>query len=61
MLEPVKILRKAIVDSGVDDTLNFIRIRPDERDGHLKIKANIKPKEGQSKFHCQGNMGRPCL
>ena len=29
MLEPVKILRKAIVDSGVDDTLNFIRIRPD--------------------------------
>ena len=50
MLEPVKVLRKAIVDSGVDDKTNYIRIRPDDRDGRMRIKADVKPKEGQAKF-----------
>jgi hypothetical protein len=29
---------------------HFIRIRPEERDGKWKIKADVKPKEGDSRF-----------
>ena len=50
MIEPVKILRKAVVDGGTSDTINYIRIRPEERDGKLKIRADVKPKEGTAKF-----------
>ena len=50
MIEPVKILRKAVVDGGTSDTINYIRIRPEERDGKLKIWADVKPKEGTAKF-----------
>ena len=39
MIEPVKILRKAVE-----------RIRPEERDGKIKIWADVKPKEGTAKF-----------
>ena len=34
----------------MDDKLNYIRIRPDDRDGRMRIKADVKPKEGQVKF-----------
>ena len=50
MIEPVKVLRKAMVDAGVDDTANYIRIRPDDRDGKLRIRADVKTKEGKDKF-----------
>ena len=50
MIEPVKILRKAMVDGGTSDTTNFIRIRPEEKDGKMKIRADVKPKEGTGKF-----------
>ncbi len=50
MIEPVKILRKAMVDSGISDTTNYIRIRPDDREGKMRIRADIKSKEGKEKF-----------
>ena len=50
MIEPVKTLRKAMVDAGTSDTTNYIQIRPDDRDGKMRIRADIKPKEGNSKF-----------
>ena len=50
MIEPVKILRKAMVDGGTSDTINYIRIRPEKRDGKMKIRADVKPKEGTAKF-----------
>ena len=61
MLEPVKILRKAIINSGVDDNLNYIRIRPDDRDGRLRIKADVKTKEGQSKFTAKASWAVPAF
>ena len=48
MLEPVKTLRKAIVDSGVDNKTNYIRIRPDDRDSRMsnqkKARQNSPPR-----------------
>ena len=50
MIEPIKILRKAVVDGGTSDTTHYIRVRPEERDGKMKIHADVKLKEGNSKF-----------
>ena len=50
MVEPVKILRKTLLDSGVDDKTHYIRIRPEERDGRWSIRADTKPKEGNARF-----------
>ncbi len=49
-LEPVKEIRQVVVDMGVDPGTNYIRIRPEEKDGTWKIRADTKPKEGNGKF-----------
>ena len=59
MIEPVKVLRKAMVDSGTSDTTNYIRIRPDDRDGKMKIRADVKPKEGTAKFAIKATWAVP--
>ena len=61
MIEPVKILRKAMVDGGTSDTINYIRIRPEERDGKMKIRADVKPKEGKEKFALKATWGVPAF
>jgi hypothetical protein len=50
MLEPIKQFRKVVRDGGVSEADSFIRIRPFERDGKCKIRAEIKNKEGTGKF-----------
>ncbi len=35
---------------GVGLGTNYIRIRPEEKEGLWKIRADIKPKEGNGKF-----------
>jgi hypothetical protein len=35
---------------GYPDSTHYIRIRPDKRDGSWRIRADVKPKEGNSKF-----------
>ena len=61
MLEPVKLLRTAIINAGVDDNTNYIRIRPDDRDGRIRIKADVKSKEGQSKFTAKASWAVPAF
>jgi hypothetical protein len=46
MVDNVKIYRKVIKDMGYSDNTHYIRIRPEERDGVWKIRADVKPKEG---------------
>jgi hypothetical protein len=50
MVDNVKIFRKVVKDLGYSDATHYIRIRPDERDGIWKIRADVKPKEGNNKF-----------
>jgi hypothetical protein len=49
MLNNVKVYRTVVADMGFSETDNYIRIRPEERDGCFKIRADVKPKSG-SKF-----------
>jgi hypothetical protein len=47
MVDNVKVYRKVIKDMGFPDSAFYIRIRPEERDSVWKIRADVKPKEGQ--------------
>ena len=42
-LDPVKELRQVVVDMGVDPGSNYIRIRPEDKDGTWKLRADVKP------------------
>ncbi len=50
LIEPVKELRKVIVDMGCNPDTHYIRIRPEERDGSWQIRADTKVKEGNARF-----------
>jgi hypothetical protein len=45
MIGHVKKFRQDIVDSGVDDKEYYIRIRPEDRNGKLRIRGDIKKKD----------------
>jgi hypothetical protein len=47
MVDNVKVFRKVIKDMGYPNNAFYIRIRPEDRDGTWKIRADVKPKEGQ--------------
>jgi hypothetical protein len=49
MVGIVKEMRSSLKEVFPEDK-HFIRIRPEERDGKWKIKADVKPKEGDSRF-----------
>ena len=59
MIEPVKILRQTIIDSGIDTNTHYIRIRPEEKDGQWKIRADTKEKVGTSKFTIKARWSVP--
>ena len=61
MIEPVKILRKSIAETGVDENTHYIRIRPEDRDGKIRLKADIKPKEGNGRFTPKAYWNIPAL
>jgi hypothetical protein len=46
MLPYVKQYRKDLLDSGISDKDNYIRIRPEDRFGKLRIRGDVKPKAG---------------
>jgi hypothetical protein len=46
MLNNVKVYRNVVTGMGFTETDNYIRIRPEERDGNVKIRADVKPKQG---------------
>jgi hypothetical protein len=46
ILEFVAGVRSEVRKMGVDEKDNFIRIRPEERDGQVQIRADSKPKNG---------------
>jgi hypothetical protein len=46
MMGHVKKFRQDIVDSRIDDKDYYIRIRPEDRNGKLRIRGDIKKKDG---------------
>ena len=54
MMEFVGDIRRMVTDNGVDDRANFIRVRPEVREGNLMVKAEVRPKSFQGKFTLKG-------
>jgi hypothetical protein len=50
MMPVIKDYKMVLKDNGVNEDTTYIRIRPSERDGRVKLRADIKGKEGNGKF-----------
>lgn len=49
-LEPMKKIKTMLKDGGVDETKHFVRIRPEQKDGKWRIRADTKPRTGEGRF-----------
>ena len=54
MMDFVGGVREAVKSGGVDERSNFLRVRPEVRDGSLMVKVEVKPKEGMGRFTLKG-------
>jgi hypothetical protein len=62
MLDNVKAYRTTVSGMGYNDKDNYVRIRPDERDGVWKIRADVKPKSrSNSRFSTVASFDIPPL
>jgi hypothetical protein len=50
MMPVIKDYKMVLKDNGVNEDTTYIRIRPSERDGKVKLRADVKGKEGNGKF-----------
>jgi hypothetical protein len=60
MLEPVSTVRKIVASKFSADT-HYIRIRPEERDGQWRIRADVKDKNSSSRFQPYARWSIPPL
>ena len=52
-LEPLKLLKDEIKRGGVSEATHYIRVRPAQVDNKWRIRADMRPKEGNARFvHC---------
>ena len=61
MLDFVTGVREEVVKMGCDPERNYIRVRPELRDGRLQIKAEIRKKEVGGRFSLKGVWACPPL
>jgi len=54
MMEFVGGVRTVVTQQGVDDRANYIRVRPEVREGNLMVKVEVKPKVGMGRFSLKG-------
>jgi len=54
MMEFVGGVREEVKGRGFDDRSNYIRVRPEVRDGALMVKVEVKPKDGTGRFSLKG-------
>jgi hypothetical protein len=59
MLNVIKDYKTVLKDNGVNEDTTYIRIRPNERDGRIKIRADLKPKEGNGRFSAKATWEAP--
>jgi hypothetical protein len=58
MMDVVKGIREGVRRMGYNEERQYIRIRPEERDGKLQVRADVKDKNGGA-FLAGGHMGIP--
>jgi len=61
MMEFVGGIREEVKSRGVEDRSNYIRVRPEVRDGALMVKVEVKPKDGTGRFSLKGLWPLPPL
>ncbi len=61
MMEFVNGVREEVKGRGTDDRSNYIRVRPEVRDGALMVKVEVKPKVGTGRFSLKGLWPLPPL
>jgi hypothetical protein len=61
MVDSVKVYRKVVSDMGYSDENYHVRVRPEERDGSVRIKADIKAKAGTERFMGLASFNLPPL
>ena len=59
MMTVLKDYKTVLKDNGVDDSTTYIRIRPVEREGKVKLRADTKNKEGSGKFSTRATWEAP--
>jgi hypothetical protein len=50
MVDSVKAYRQVVADMGYSDNDYYVRIRPEERDGSMRVRADVKPKGSMERF-----------
>jgi regulator of replication initiation timing len=50
MVDNIKRYRQVVKDLGYSDSTHYVRIRPEERDGSWRIRADAKAKDSDSRF-----------
>jgi hypothetical protein len=61
MMGVLKEYKNVLKEGGVSEEMTYIRIRPNERDGKVKLRADIKPKEGNGRFSAKAMWEAPPL
>jgi hypothetical protein len=59
MMNVMKGYKTVLTDNGVNEDSTYIRIRPQERDGRIRIRADVKPKEGNGRFTAKASWEAP--
>jgi hypothetical protein len=59
MMTVLKDYKTVLKDNGVNEDTTYVRIRPVERDGKVKIRADTKNKEGSGKFSTRATWDTP--
>jgi hypothetical protein len=61
MMPVIKDYKMVLKDNGLNEDTTYIRIRPSERDGKVKLRADLKGKEGNGKFAAKAFWEAPPL
>jgi len=61
MMTVLKDYKTVLRDNGVNDDTTYVRIRPVEREGKVKLRADTKAKEGSGKFTTRATWEAPPL
>jgi len=61
MMTVLKGYKSVLKDNDVNEDTTYVRIRPQERDGRIRIRADVKPKEGNGRFTAKASWEAPPL
>jgi hypothetical protein len=61
MMTVLKDYKTVLKDNGVNEDTTYVRIRPVEREGKVKLRADVKAKVGSGKFSTKATWDAPPL